>query len=342
MGRGDGSDGYASLGALSPDARFVAVDWYNERDGSLRVVGTDGTPPRVLVDPSGDVSAYQWSRDGSLILAALGREAGNALALVAARDGGVRILRELGSAVPNHAALSDDGRYVVYDYPEQDGAADHDLYVLDAHTGEQWPLDVSPGHDISPFWTPDGRAVVFLSDRNRNPSIWVIPVENGRPQGAARLIKDNIGRVVVRGFTHSGALHYQLSAGFAEVYVASIDKSERPQPISPRQALSNYNPMWSRDGRYVAYTSERRLRGRELWVYDAQTRSESRVPVTFSLGRPYRLVAGWAMDPGRVALTTGGSTPSSVPPAAPSSSPVACSAVRPGDRQGSSTTPAGA
>ncbi len=219
---------------------------------------------------------------------------------MAARDGGVRILRELGSAVPNHAALSDDGRYVVYDYPEQDGAADHDLYVLDAHTGEQWPLDVSPGHDISPFWTPDGRAVVFLSDRNRNPSVWMVPVENGRPQGAARLIKDNIGRVVVRGFTHSGALHYQLSAGFAEVYVASIDTSERPQPISPRQALSNYYPMWSRDGRYVAYTSERRLRGRELWVYDAQTRSESRVPVTFSLGRPY----GWSQD-GRWILVSG-------------------------------------
>ena len=180
----------------------------------------------------------------------------------------------------------------MYDYPEQDGAADHDLYVLDAHTDEQWPLDVSPGHDISPFWTPDGRAVVFLSDRNRNPSIWVVPVENGRPQGAARLIKDNIGRVVVRGFTHCGALHYQLSAGFAEVYVASIDTSERPQPISPRQALSNYHPVWSRDGRYVAYASERRLRGRELWVYDAQTRSESRVPVTFSLGRPY----GWSQD----------------------------------------------
>ncbi|MGQ0735014.1 MAG: protein kinase domain-containing protein [Acidobacteriota bacterium] len=292
MGRGDGSDGYASQGALSHDGRFVAVDWYNERDGSLRVAGTDGAPARLLVDPPGDVSAYQWSRDGSLILAALGREDGNALALVAARDGGVRILRQLGSAVPHHASLSEDGRYVVYDYPEGAEATDHDLYMVDTHTGEQWALDESPGHDISPFWSPDGRAVVFVSDRNRNPSLWMIPVESGRPQGGARLIKDNIGRVVLRGFTGGGALYYQLAAGFAEVYVASIDGSTPPQPLSPRHALSNFYPVWSRDGRYIAYTSERTLGGRELWVYDTEVGREVRVPVAFPLGRPY----GWSED----------------------------------------------
>ena len=180
-GRGDGSDGYASLGALSPDARFVAVDWYNERDGSLRIVGTDGTAPRVLVDPPGDVSAYQWSRDGSMILAALGRENGRArrwwlLAMAASAScvswfGGPESRSALRGWPLCRVRLSGE-----------DGATDHDLYVLDAHTVEQWPLDVSPGHDISPFWTPDGRAVVFLSDRNRNPSLWRVPVENGRPR----------------------------------------------------------------------------------------------------------------------------------------------------------------
>lgn len=293
MGRGDGSDGYASLGALSPDGRLVAVDWYNDRDGSLRVVGTDGTLPRVLVDPPRDVRAYEWSRDGSMILAALGREDGDILALVAARDGGVRPLFVLGSGYPNHASLSDDGRYVVYDHPEHEGAADHDLFVLDTHTGEVWSLDASPGHDVSPLWTPDGRAVVFLSDRNRQPSTWVIPMENGRPQGAAVLVKDNVGRVVLRGFTQSGALHYQLSTGFAEVYTASIDApATTPQPISPRQALSNYYPMWSPDGRYIAYASERSITGRELWVHDIQSGRESRTPVAFPVGRPY----GWSPD----------------------------------------------
>jgi Tol biopolymer transport system component len=294
MGPADGSEGYASMGALTPDARYVAVDWYDERDGSLRVVATDGGPARVLVDPPGDVTAYQWSRDGSMILAALGRDDGNVLALVAESDGGVRVLCPLGPEVPLHASLSPDARYVVFDHPQQAGATDRDLYILDAHTGEQWPLEMSPGHDISPHWTPDGSAVVFISDRNRNPSLWMIPVASGRPQAPARLIKDNIGRVWLRGPTQDGALHYLLWAGFAEVYLATLDGTmPRPQPFSPRQALSNFYPMWSRDGRYIAYTSERGgIGGRELWVYSMESGRESRIRVAFPLGRPY----GWSPD----------------------------------------------
>lgn len=298
MGRSDGSDGYASLGALSRDGNLVAVDWYNERDGSLRVVGTDGAPARVLVDPPGDVSVYEWSRDNTMILAALGREDGNVMALVAFRDGGIRTLRRLGDAVPQHASLSSDGRYVIYDYPEQPGALDHDLFVLDAHTGDSWPLVASPGQDTRPFWTPDQRAVLFLSNRNRNPSLWSVALENGRPTGAPRLVKDGVGRVIVRGLTSTGTVHFDLNAGFAEVYVASIDGSAMaPQPVSPRQAVSNFYPVWSRDGRYVAYSSERSIggpggSGAEIWVFDAESGRESRVPLGVPSGRPY----GWSQD----------------------------------------------
>jgi Tol biopolymer transport system component len=293
LGRGDGSDGYASLGALSRDGRFVAIDWYKEQDASLRVVATDGTGARVLVDPPGDVRAYEWSRDGAMILVALGRENGSVLALVAARDGGVRVLRELGSAIPRHASLSPDARYVAYDYPQSPGASDHDLFVVDTHTLDRWTLDVSPAHEIEPLWAQDGRAVVFLSDRNRNPSLWSVAVENGRPTAASRLVKDDVGRVVLRGITPNGTLFYQLNAGFAEVYLAPLEGSAvKPQPISPRQALSNFYPVWSREGRYVAYTSERSISGRELWVFDVESGRESQVPVSMPLGRAY----GWSHD----------------------------------------------
>jgi serine/threonine-protein kinase len=300
MNRGDASDGYASLGTLSPDARYVAVDWYSEDDGSLRVVGTDAAGARLLVDPPGDVRAYQWSRDGSLILAGLGLDGGNVLALVAVSDGGVRAIGRFGMRFPEHAALSPDGRYVVFDDLERAGSSDRDLYMVDAHTGDQWPLETSPGHDAAPFWTPDGRAVLFVSDRNRNPSLWTIPVSSGRRAGAARLIKDNIGRVWLRGLAQDGALHYQLSAGFAEVYVASLDEAvPRPRPLSPRQALSNFYPSWSPEGRYVAYASERRSRNWELWVYDVQSGSESQVRVPFPIGPPY----GWSADSRFILIT---------------------------------------
>jgi hypothetical protein len=105
--------------------------------------------------------------------------------------------------------------------------------------------------------------------------------------------------VFVRGFTSSGALHYNLGAGFAEVYLAAIDGAQPPSPVplSPRRAVSNFYPVWSTDGRFVAYGAERRDLNagrsvRELWVYDTATGTEAAVPFGEVIGRPF----GWSQD----------------------------------------------
>ena len=143
---------------------------------------SDGTRLRTLVDAGGDAIPYQWSRDGSMILASLvDREGVNTIALVAAVDGAVRPLRRLAEWVnesPEQMSLSPDGRYVAYDYPEGPSAIDRDIFILDTHTGDQWPLGASPGHDTSPLWTPDGHALVFFSDRSRTFSAWAVAMDN--------------------------------------------------------------------------------------------------------------------------------------------------------------------
>ena len=113
------------------------------------------------------------------------------------------------------------------------------------------------------------------------------------------MLKDDVGRVFLRGFTAAGALHYQLSAGFAEVFLASIDGGQppRPEPMSPRRAVSNFYPKWSPDGRFVAYAAERNDVSasraiRELWVYDATSGTEARVPLDEPIGLPI----GWSGD----------------------------------------------
>lgn len=303
IARGDWSNGYASLSALSPDGTAVAVNWYTDR-GELHVVRSDGSDHRVLIDSAADVGVYGWSRDGSLILVAVTAPDGtNTISLVAANDGAVRPIRAIGTGFPELMSMSPDARYVAYDYPQAPDAPDRDVLILDTLTGAQWPLDTTPGHDSAPLWSPDGRALVFVSDRSRALSVWMVPMTNGRAAGEPRRVKDDIGRVWPRGFTRDGALHYQLWTGFAEVYLAAIDgrAPAPPDAISPRQALSNFYPIWSPDGRYVVYTSERRADGpRELWVYDTETRQEMRIPADQKLGRPF----AWSPD-GRQVLAAG-------------------------------------
>jgi eukaryotic-like serine/threonine-protein kinase len=289
----EGTNGYASITTISPDGKNIAVSWYLGYKGALHVIRADGSGHRVLIDDI-DFNVYQWSRDGSLILTAIANPDGtNSICLVAATDGAVRRVHTLGTEWPDMMTLSPDGRYVAYDYPQPGSFKDRDIFVLDTHTGAQWPVAASPAQDMSPLWSPDGRGLVFFSDRNRQNSAWMVEMQNGRSRAEARLLKHDVGRIWPRGFTRDGTLYYQLNVGFAEVYIGAIDgSSPSPQPVSPRQALSNYYPAWSRDGRFIAYTSERRADGpREIWLYDTTTGQEQRVPAEQKLGRP------WAWSP---------------------------------------------
>ena len=123
-------------------------------------------------------------------------------------------------------------------------------------------------------------------------------MSQGRQAGQAALIQGGVGRVWLRGFTAKGELHYQLSTGHAEVYLAALDQpSVAPTVISPRMALSNFYPEWSPDGRSVAYTSERSMfAGRELWVFDTKLQSERRIVAPGKVGLPL----GWSPDGSRI------------------------------------------
>jgi Tol biopolymer transport system component len=255
---------FAQATAISPDDKYIAFGW-SALDGQyeLRIVDFDGTDPRVLL--RGESIEYaapiQWSRDGSSILALIMRPDHSAsLALVNVDSGRVRAVVELGSAWPQYASLSPDGEFVVYDAPQRAGPpGTRDILIVRADGSDGHSLIEHPANDAQPVWSPDGRAVLFTSDRSGSNDIWSVSVDSGRAVGEPTLVHRNVGRMWLRGLTDSGSYFYLLTAGVVDVYEARLTGTtvETPAVLPTSYAGSNISSLWSPDGNRLAYASRR-------------------------------------------------------------------------------------
>jgi hypothetical protein len=74
--------------------------------------------------------------------------------------------------------LSPDGTRRVF--TREDG--DFEVWVSDADGGKAQKLTDNKAHDSGPDWTPDGRRIVFYSNREGTSQIWIMDAEGGNPK----------------------------------------------------------------------------------------------------------------------------------------------------------------
>ncbi|MDP2959448.1 MAG: tetratricopeptide repeat protein [Longimicrobiales bacterium] len=258
----------------SPDGRRVAYGWsLDTRQNAeatrfeLRLVGIDGGEPLVLyADPEiADVRPSDWSPDGNQIVTILTRrDHTTQIALIGATDGAVRILKTLDSRGPGKTSFSPDGRYLVYDRPPRADAEQRDIYVLATDGGAENALVQNPAHDVVMGWAPDGRHVLFASDRTGDMSVWLAPVADGKPTGEPLLVRRDaeFATAVPLGFTQNGAFLYGVNASVTDMYVASIDPSSGRATGAPALMVdhfvgANREADWTPDGTAAVYVSKR-------------------------------------------------------------------------------------
>lgn len=78
--------------------------------------------------------------------------------------------------------VSPDGRWIAYVETVVDKAAntsDSDIWIAPADGGEARQLTRSPKHDRHPRWSPDGRWLVFESNRSGEFQAWILPLDGG-------------------------------------------------------------------------------------------------------------------------------------------------------------------
>ena len=274
---------FAYFSVISPDNKRVAYAWFNERKFyELWITDIDGGEPRLLYSnpESGFVQPCDFSPDGSQILTLFFRKDNvSQIALVSAADGSVTTLKTLSWFYPKKMSFSPDGRYILYDSILSQRETPRDILLLRSDGSSETKLIENEANDIFPVWTPDGKAIVFASNRSGDMDLWVQGVEDGAAVGEPRRIARSLGRALPMGVTNDGRYFYGLRTGRSDVFVASLDGGA-PAVAGLRTAGRNTAPAWAPDGKRLAYLTHlgtenygRESRGIVIWL--PETRQET-------------------------------------------------------------------
>lgn len=89
--------------------------------------------------------------------------------------------------------VSPDGARIAYVLTRADmvrSAYDADVWVINADGSGDTQLTRSGGNDTSPKWSPDGKTIAFLSDRDGRTAVWLLNASGGE---AWKLTSDSTG-----------------------------------------------------------------------------------------------------------------------------------------------------
>ncbi|MEE9185192.1 MAG: hypothetical protein V3U39_12070 [Acidimicrobiia bacterium] len=278
----ESGDEYPYAARFAPDGRRIAYTWTNE-DGSaeLRVINADGTGVRTLHRGG---RTHGWSPDGNHVLAVVDGSA----VLVSVSDGSIKVLKTSDWRFPLEMRFSPDGRYIAYDLPLREDWPERDIFLLGVDEGREIPIVEGPGIDRVLDWTPDGRWLLFDSDRGLPPGAgrrsWLIEVADGRPIGEPVLVEPEIQAIRGLGFSHDGAYYYCCAGGEpTSLYLAALDL-ETDEHGAPKMITSRLpwvsDVKWSPDGRSLAYARHSWPFPSTLGIRSVETGEERRLPLT--------------------------------------------------------------
>jgi uncharacterized protein (TIGR03435 family) len=271
-----GSQEFGDAAVFSRDNKQMAYTWDlgNKGGAELRLISMQATGvprPRTLV--AGDdldwIAGYDWSPDNDFIATVVRRkDRTSQIGLVSITAASFRPLKSFDWRMPTGIFFSPDGKYLAYDLPADSATGNRDVFVLSRDGSREITAVASPGQDAIVGWSPDGKHLVFASDRSGSMDLWAIGFENGKVLGPEQRLGRGIGNpehFENLGMTSSGSQYSEIidrrSAG-PEVRIAKYDPSigkllSEPVAIAKTFLGTNAFPAWSPDGAYLAFASFR-------------------------------------------------------------------------------------
>ena len=147
---------------------------------------------------------------------------------------------------------SPDGRFVAVSVS---GTATSDIHIYDVVAGTLTRLTTEGEVNDRPEWTPDGKRVLFRSERDDDQSLLWQPADfTGAAEPLLRLEHRNLWEGVIA--PDGNTLVYRTGTiGTADIFYRRLTGDTTPRPISATP-FTEWGARVSPDGRWVAYSSD--------------------------------------------------------------------------------------
>ena len=160
------------------------------------------------------------------------------------------------SGLDLHPSFSPQGDAIAY---ASDRTGSFELYVRAlAGTATEVPLTHDGRGNVQPSWSPDGSMIAFHS---QGRGIWVMPARGGAPrqiaaEGSHPAWSADGRRIVFQSDEPSDVTPSAFGAqSGGTILTVDVDGSNPRQLTTPGQPLGGHAyPVWSRDGRFVAFS----------------------------------------------------------------------------------------
>ena len=178
----------------------------------------------------------------------------------------------------NQPALSPDGSTLVF-------AWGGDLWTVPSTGGQAKPLTRNPAVDRDPVFSPDGKRIAFVSDREGSPQPFVMSSDGGMP----RQVGFHTGGYNVAGFTPDGQSllvsiardhHWRDADRFALI---GVDARTAESPLFDS---AGENGQLSPDGKKLLFTREgaqwwrkgyKGTQDSQVWMFDLESKEFTKV-----------------------------------------------------------------
>jgi Tol biopolymer transport system component len=278
-GAGSSAEQPNQAGTVTPSQPMTSttgrIAYTSVKGGSYNiwVINADGSGEKKITDAVnseefiGALHAW-WSPDGKQMVFQCNYQSTGMNICTMNADGSQ--IKRLTDCCYYDPAWSPDGKYIVY--YSQNGP-EEDIMVMNADGTGIKNLTQHTSSNINPVWSPNSRQIAFISDRDKNDSVfWNLYVMNADGSGLTRLTNDPWINGTTIAWSPDGkqiafSSFKARDDGDSEIFVMNIDNSG-----VTRLTKSPYFDMlasWSHDGTRLAFVTGRHSPRYELFVMNA-------------------------------------------------------------------------